>query len=158
MTAQHGAFVHALAREQNAWLALIDLLLQEETALIQGDSEQLTRLNEPKLDQLQTLAKHIRARNTSLAALGFESNHRGMSAWVRQCAGDRVAALWQRLCESELEAQNLNRRIGTLIDMRLTSTRQALNVLLTCATDRGGLYGRNGMAMGPAGGRPLSAA
>jgi flagella synthesis protein FlgN len=158
MATQDNAFIHALAREQNAWLCLIDILHHEEEALIQGDSDKLDSLNEPKLNQLQALGKYIHARNTSLAALGFEPNHQGMSAWVRQGAEEQITALWQHLCACELDAQSLNKRIGTLIEMRLTATRQALNVLLTCATDRGGIYSHDGMALGLTGGRALYAA
>lgn len=155
---QDNVFIHALAREQNAWLALIDILLHEEEALIQGNSDKLDSLNEPKLNQLRVLGKYIHARNTSLTALGFEPGHQGMSAWVKQGAKEEVIVLWQRLCECELDAQSLNKRIGTLIEMRLTATRQALNVLLTCTTDRGGLYSHDGMALGLTGGRALYAA
>jgi flagella synthesis protein FlgN len=158
MAAQKNAFIHALVREQSTWLELIEVLHLEEVALLQGDSEKLESLNEPKLTLLQILGKHIHARNTSLTALAFEPSHSGMSAWVSACAEEQVTVLWHRLCEFELDAQSLNKRIGALIDMRLTTTRQALNVLFTCTADQGGLYSNDGMALGPASGRALYAA
>ena len=48
-------------------------------------------------------------------------------------------------------------RIGKLIDMRLASTRQAINVLVHAATSQGGLYDQAGQAVAARTGKPLTA-
>jgi flagella synthesis protein FlgN len=58
----------------------------------------------------------------------------------------------------EQDAQAMNQRIGALIDLRLTSTRQALNVLVHSATSKGGLYDQAGLAVATHKGKPLTAA
>ena len=48
-------------------------------------------------------------------------------------------------------------RIGILIDLRLTATRQALNVLIQSATQQGGLYDQAGHAVYSDHRKPLAA-
>jgi flagellar biosynthesis protein FlgN len=52
----------------------------------------------------------------------------------------------------------MNQRIGALIDLRLSSTRQALNVLIHAATSQGGLYDESGFSVASRKGKPLTAA
>ena len=64
---------------------------------------------------------------------------------------------WRQLCDMELQAQSMNQRIGTLIDLRLASTRQALNVLIHAATNQGGLYDQAGLSVGTGNGKRIIA-
>jgi flagella synthesis protein FlgN len=52
----------------------------------------------------------------------------------------------------------LSSMAGALIELRLTSTRQALNVLVHSATSKGGLYDQAGLAVAAHKGKPLTAA
>jgi flagella synthesis protein FlgN len=147
-----------LDAEIQAWQALLGLLREEEQALAEGDAGRLETLTPAKLKQLQVLGDHARARLDGLVAAGHTPDHAGMEAWLAQRGEPALRARWQQLREMEQAAQAANGRIGVLIDMRLASTRQALNVLLHAATRQGGLYDEAGQAVAARAGKPLTAA
>lgn len=147
-----------LKLENAAWRALLDVLQEEEQALIAGDADRLALLNTAKLTQLQTVSDHARSRLADLQAAGHTPDHPGMDAWLAQHGQPEQRAHWQQLHEMEQAAQAMNQRIGSLIDLRLSSTRQALNVLVHSATSQGGLYDHAGLAVAAHKGKPLTAA
>ncbi|MDP1645175.1 MAG: flagellar protein FlgN, partial [Thiobacillus sp.] len=144
--------------ENAAWQALLQVLQEEEQALIAGDADRLALLNTAKLTQLQTVSDHARSRHADLLAAGHTPDHAGMAAWLAQHGQAEQRARWQQLCEMEQAAQAMNQRIGSLIELRLNSTRQALNVLIHSATSQGGLYDHAGLAVAVHKGKPLTAA
>ena len=147
-----------LAVENAAWENLLTQLETEEQALVNGEADRLAQLNAAKLAQLNTLGNLARTRQKALLDAGFSASHAGMEGWLAQQAQPQLRARWQRLCAMELEAQAANQRIGTLIELRLASTRQALNVLIHAATRQGGLYDQAGQAVAARSGKPLTAA
>jgi flagellar biosynthesis protein FlgN len=147
-----------LKAESAAWQALVDVLQEEEQALIAGDADRVALLNTSKLAQLQCVSDHARGRHRELLAAGHTPDHAGMNAWLAQSGVPDLHTRWQQLCTMEQEAQAMNQRIGSLIDLRLASTRQALNVLIHSATHRGGLYDHDGLAVAAHKGKPLTAA
>lgn len=149
------AFIQELAREHAAWLDLIDLLSEEEGALMRGDTVKLATLCEPKLLRLQEITHFIQARKAFLVAQNFQADHDGMAAWLARNGKDEAASLWNRLRECETRARKLHERIAILLDMRMAATRQALNVLFTAVTGQGGGYNHEGMVVIPSGGRAL---
>lgn len=144
--------------ENAAWQALLQVMQEEERALVDGDADRLALLNTAKLTQMQTVSDHARSRHADLLAAGHTPDHLGMDAWLAQHGQPEQRARWQRLREMEQAAQAMNQRIGALIELRLTSTRQALNVLVHSATSQGGLYDQAGLAVAAHKGKPLTAA
>ena len=151
------ALTARLTVESAAWQALLNMLGEEERALVEGEADRLAPLNASKLAQLQTLGNLARSRHDQLVAAGHTPDHAGMDAWLAQHAQPDQRAHWQHLCDMEQQAQAMNQRIGKLIDMRLASTRQALNVLVHAATSQGGLYDQAGQAVAARTGKPLTA-
>ncbi len=147
-----------LTAESAAWQALLNLLAEEERALIDGAADRLAELNASKLAQLQTLGNLARTRREELQAAGYTPDHPGMDAWLAQLGQPEARTRWQTLREMETQAQALNQRIGALIELRLASTRQALNVLIHAATNQAGLYDQDGLAVAARSGKPLTAA
>lgn len=152
------ALVAKLKVECAAWQALLDLLSEEEHALVDGEADRLGKLNRSKLEQLQTLRNLAHARHDELLASGCTPDHAGMDAWLIQHGQPEQFILWQQLREMEHQTQAINQRIGALIDLRLSSTRQALNVLIHAATSQGGLYDESGFSVASRDGKPLTAA
>jgi flagella synthesis protein FlgN len=144
--------------ESAAWQALLDILQEEEQALIAGEADRVALLNSTKLTRLQSVSDHARGRHDRLLAAGNTPDHAGMDAWLAQHGQPDLRTHWQQLCAMEKETQATNQRIGTLIEMRLTATRQALNVLVHAATNQGGLYDQAGLAVAAHKGKPLTAA
>lgn len=147
-----------LTVESAAWQALLNLLGEEERVLVDGDADRLATLNRSKLAQLHTLRELARVRHDDLLAAGHTPDHDGMDAWLGQLGDPTHRACWAQLRELERQAQAINQRIGSLIDLRLASTRQALNVLIHAATRQGGLYDQAGQAVAARKGNPLTAA
>lgn len=152
------ALLARLKIENTAWQALLDVLQAEEKALIEGDADRLALLNTAKLTQLQTVSDHARSRLADLQATGHPPDHAGMAAWLTQLGQPEIHTCWQQLHQMEQDAQAANQRIGALIELRLGSTRQALNVLVHSATSQGGLYDQAGLAVAAHKGKPLTAA
>jgi flagella synthesis protein FlgN len=147
----------SMAEERAAWQTLLGQLDAEEQALIAGDPEHLPQLGVAKLAQMNVLGNLARTRLDTLASAGLPSSRVGMDAWLAR-QPPALHTEWQRLCQLEADAQAANKRIGILIDMRLTATRQALNVLVHAATRHGGLYDQAGQAVAVRSGNPLTAA
>src|SRR4030066_1699284 len=99
-----------LKQENTAWQALLDVLREEEKALIAGDAARLALLNPAKLTQLQTVSDHARTRLADPQAAGHTPDHPGMDAWLAQ-RGREPRACWQQLREMEQTAQAMNQRI-----------------------------------------------
>jgi flagella synthesis protein FlgN len=154
----NSALLAGLKLENTAWQALLQVMQEEEQALIDGDADRLALLNTAKLTQLQSVAEHAKNRHAALQAAGHTPDHPGMDAWLTQHGQSEHRTRWQQLCGMEREAQAMNQRIGALIDMRLSATRQALNVLIHAATNQGGLYDQAGQAVAAHKGKPLTAA
>jgi flagella synthesis protein FlgN len=147
-----------LAAECAAWQAMLNVMGEEEQALIKGEADHLSRLNASKLAQLNTLNNLATARHDVLRAAGLSTDHIGMNTWLSQHGQPEHRNQWQQLCQMELQAQAMNQRIGKLIEMRLASTRQALNVLIHATTTQGGLYDQAGQSVAAHTGKPLTAA
>lgn len=147
-----------LKLENAAWHALLQVLRDEEQALIDGAADRLGPLNARKLVQLGAVSDHARRRLADLRVAGHTPDHAGMDAWLTQDERPESRIAWQQLCEMEQNAQAINQRIGALIELRLSATRQALNVLVHSATRQGGLYDHAGLAVAAHKGKPLTAA
>ena len=148
-------WVASLDVESAAWQALLNTLGDEERALIDGEAELLAQLNVSKLAQLQALGNLSRTRHAQLLAVGYTPDHTGMTAWLTQQGQTEYLIRWRQLCDMEQQAQSMNQRIGTLIDLRLSSTRQALKVLIQAATSQGGLYDQAGQSVGEGSGKRI---
>lgn len=152
------ALIAKLAVESTLWQALLNVMGEEERALVDGEADRLAPLNASKLAQLQTLSNLARERYVELQAAGYTPDLAGMGTWLTQHGQPEHLARWRQLCDMEQQAQALNQRVGTLIDMRLSSTRQALNVLVHAATSQNGLYDQAGQSVAANKGKPLAAA
>lgn len=147
-----------LPAERAAWQALLKVLEQEEEALVEGEADLLPKLSAAKMSQLQTLNTLARARHEGLQGANLTADHAGMDAWLAQQGTPEQQVLWESLQEMEQQAQAMNQRIGVLIELRLNSTRQALNVLVQAAKSQGGLYDQGGCSVASRNGKPLTAA
>ncbi|MDP3585440.1 MAG: flagellar protein FlgN [Thiobacillus sp.] len=147
-----------LKLELAAWQALVDVMQEEEQALVDGDTDRLARISTAKLTQLQSVSDYAQIRHAGLQAAGLPFDHAGMTAWLGQVGQAEHSAQWQQLRALETTARALNQRIGALIELRLNSTRQALNVLLHSATSHGSLYDQEGLTVAAHKGKPLTAA
>lgn len=144
-----------LAGEQQAAGSLLQLLKQEQAALVDADVERLSSLTGEKAKLAAQMSQLAKQRHGLLAAAGFEASEAGMQEWLnspRASAADSKA--WGDLLALVQEANELNRVNGLLIGQHLARNQAALNILQGNA-ENGGMYGPNGQAATKVGSRRL---
>ncbi len=140
----------SLPQEQHAARVLIDLLQQEQAALISADIESLTMITERKTPVVAQMSELATKRHRALAALGHAASEIGMQAWVEtrhlgHPAQSQAAAAWTALLAMARQAKEINRVNGLLIGSHLARNQSALNVLRV-QSGGGNFYGPDGQA------------
>lgn len=143
--------------ERAAWITLHTALLLEETALVEGEVDNLDDIEASKETSLRALAERVRARVARLNAAGLANDRTGVERWLAD-ADEATRTQWADIVRLEAETRAINQRNGGMIEQRMNLTRQALNVLLGAAAARGNLYDQNGQNRIPDGGRTINAA
>lgn len=144
-----------LAGEQQAASKLLQLLKQEQAALVDADVERLSTLTGEKAKLAAQMSELAKQRHGLLDAAGFEASEAGMKAWLESAhasAADRKA--WNDLLALVHEANELNRVNGLLIGQHIARNQAALNILQGNA-ENGGMYGPNGQSANKVGSRRL---
>lgn len=130
---------------QQALVALnrfVDLLQQEQQALIEGDADRLLALSQLKIHQSEQLDLLERDRKAWLMRQGFDPQQDGMARWLAQQPAN-VTATWNSLLETARQAQRLNQENGKLIETHLQHNQQMLAALMH-ATHQFHVYGPDG--------------
>jgi flagella synthesis protein FlgN len=128
-----------LLQEQAALDRFINLLQQEQAALVKADVDALVSISERKLKQAEELNAMERERAKILARDGFGGD---VTGWLAQ-QPQTVGAAWNRLMESARTAQRLNQANGKLIQTHLQQNKQALAALMN-ASSMASAYGPDG--------------
>lgn len=150
--ASANAFEAGLLAERDAAEKFVDLLREEQAALVSGAVDELDALTRRKACVADELSQHGRSRETRLAAMGYAADVHGMRAWVDAQRGrPESVTLWKSLHALAGQARALNETNGILIEMRLRNCEQSLAALAD-ACGRPTLYGRHGHAIAPADG------
>lgn len=146
---------HELGGEHQAVNSLLQLLKQEQAALVDADVERLAGLTEEKSKLASQMAQLAKQRHGRLAAAGFEATEAGMQAWLNSAhasAADKKA--WSELLSVVQAANELNRLNGLLIGQHMARNQTALNILQG-DTENSGIYGPNGQSATKIGSRRL---
>ena len=133
--------------EQDAQLAkeLLATIRSEQTALVKADIDAIEAILDEKSEVLQRMNVVVLNRYEALAANGFEANEAGMSEWLKRQAKPALSEAWAVLKKTLIQAKELNRLNGMLINRQFNLNQQLLNHLQgnSGASD---VYGRNGQA------------
>jgi flagella synthesis protein FlgN len=139
--------INAISFEQDAQLAkeLLATIRSEQTALVKADIDAIEAILDEKSEVLQRMNVVILNRYKALAANGFEPNEAGMSDWLKKQAKPALNEAWAVLKKTLIQAKELNRLNGMLINRQFNLNQQLLNHLQgnSGASD---VYGRNGQA------------
>lgn len=141
--------------ERQAADSLLQLLRQEQAALVDGDVERLSTLTDEKAKAAAHMAQLAKRRHELLAAAGFAPTESGMQDWLASShptASDKKA--WDALLTIASNANECNRINGLLIGQHMARNQVALNILQGNA-ENGGMYGPNGQSATKIGGRRL---
>jgi len=135
--------------------AFLDLLGEEEKALVAGDVDRLLPLAGEKSALFTRLADLGTARGRLLQAAALTADRSGMEAWLgRQAEAGAARRSWAELLDLAAQARSRNDSNGKLIATRLANNQQALASLLAAA-NQAALYGPDGQASPLGGGRSL---
>lgn len=136
----------SIAQEREATHALLQLLLQEQTHLVDANVDGLVKLTEEKAKIAAQLSELAKRRHGLLGAAGFEATEAGMKAWLESASATEVDnKSWSELLELALSAKEQNRVNGVLIMQHMARNQTALNVLQ--GNPQGGnFYGPNGQS------------
>ena len=85
------------------------------------------------------------ARYALLAASGLEANESGMIDWLKRQAKSALNESWERFQKSIIQAKEMNRLNGMLINKHFNRNQQLLNHLQGNSAN-GSVYGKNGQA------------
>jgi flagella synthesis protein FlgN len=142
--------MNVLQQEQAALDHFIELLQQEQAALVAADVDKLQSLSELK----QQLSEHLTALAQQRVALqeqaGFNADAAGTRAWL-STQPQTVTDAWKKLLARAQAARDLNQTNGQLIQTHMQHNQQALAALLGAA-NRLDVYGADGQPLsGPSG-------
>jgi flagella synthesis protein FlgN len=133
--------------------ALVELMKQEQQFLVAADADGLDGLTPRKTVLVQELAQLSRQRHGALAGAGFLASEAGMKPWLATQGDDpSVRAAWKQLLALTLEAKELNRVNGMLINRQMAHNQTVLNALRTPTAGAADstLYGAKGQTFGSA--------
>lgn len=143
-----------LHAERDALRAFVVLLQSEQQALAEGQVEQLLALAQGKTQAVQELNDLASARRNELFALGAPVDAGSVAEWLQNHAAASLP-LWHEIQQLVIQAQDINRSNGALIQARLRHNQQALTVLHNAANSAHGLYGPDGQPHLSTSGRTL---
>ena len=132
----------AFQSELAALNRFIEVLQREQTALVEVDVNQLITISSEKIKQAEQLNRLAQARVTALKNIGIEGGLAQVEAWLASQPQD-MATAWHSLIETAKTAQQLNLTNGKLIESQLKNNQQALNTLVSAAT-QSAVYGADG--------------
>jgi flagella synthesis protein FlgN len=124
----------------------IDILQQEQTALVSADVDTLLTLADRKIKQSDELRLLAQQRVNQLSQAGYSGDREGMDAWLMAQAAPARKDLkksWDDLLLAGRTAQRLNETNGKLIETHLQHNQQALAALANAA-NQSSVYGRDG--------------
>jgi flagella synthesis protein FlgN len=144
-----------LADEATQLRGFVDLLMQEEGLLVDGQTDALMALAASKTERYRHLQRLNDDRLRLLAQMGLPPT----DASIRKLCGPEpgAAKAWDKVLELAREAQTRNTRNGVLITERMQHNQAALTTLLAAA-DQPQLYGADGHSRPSGGGRKLGSA
>jgi flagellar biosynthesis/type III secretory pathway chaperone len=127
------------------WKQLVATLIQEQVVLRDGNIDTLTDLAAHKRNLVVSLAPHIKTRGKLLIDNSLPSTDQGMESMIQQSGNRQASLVWREIRETERMARDLNQINGRLINLRMGSVEQALNVLSGAAGGQK-LYSPGGQA------------
>lgn len=133
-----------LADELVCLRQFVDLLKEEQAALIDGKADNLPDITERKAALATRLTEGAKQREATQSHLGLAPGRTGMEAWLKsEPSGSASRRHWIELLPLAAEAKTLNELNGKLIGTRLQYNQQALAALMG-ATELAMTYGPDG--------------
>ena len=123
---------------------LLQILQQEQNALIDGSAERIGTISELKQRQINLLGEQLLTRDHLLAALQLPTGKNGTEQCIALAAeNSELGNCWKQLQQLALQLKMRNEVNGGMVVQAQRHVRQMLNIL-TCQSDQSTTYGRGG--------------
>ena len=139
----HNDYVSALAHERARVREFLELLEQEQSALVAGDHDQLMAFTEQKAARVLELRRYSENRSRLLASYGLRPDRDGMSAWIEEHADETTRKIWDEIKSLAAQVHATNEINGVLVEARLKSNQAAI-AALQAAANSSSVYGPEG--------------
>ncbi|MBS1141018.1 MAG: FlgN [Proteobacteria bacterium] len=147
-----------IEREIDLVSRFIAALNEEQDCLKQAEPAPLPGLGVTKAELVEQMNALENERMAAIGEAGKPSGRASMENWLTNNPSDTAAALnWKKLLDLAREAKSLHELNGSLVEMHLKNTAEAL-VILTQQANRTSLYGSSGQAMPDTGSRIVDSA
>lgn len=147
-----------IEREIELISRFIAVLNEEQDCLKLANPAPLSNLGEAKAELVEQMNALENERTEAIGQAGTQGGRASMESWLTRNPSDAAAALnWNKLLELAREAKSLHELNGSLLEMHLKNTAEAL-VILTQQANRTSLYGSSGQAMPDTGSRIVDSA
>lgn len=124
-----------LAYECDMAMALVDILLEEQTCLVKLSTDELNSLALRKEAMMLELEKRYLANVQHVKAEGFQPNMEGLALWVDVLAAEepRLLGTYSTLRTTLTHAQRLNKTNGELVAEQLAGLQERISILTAAA-------------------------
>jgi flagella synthesis protein FlgN len=139
-------YAAVLEQERDRVREFLQLLQQEQAALVAGDHDELMAFTEQKAARILDLRRVSDGRSRLLAAHGLRADKDGMSAWIETFGDEPARRLWDEIKSLAAQVRAANEINGALVAARLKHNQAAIAALQTAARSGSGVYGPDGGA------------
>jgi flagella synthesis protein FlgN len=140
------ALVQGIDAEAKAVARFVELLKEEQEILSGGAIGRLDGLVQSKNQVATELGLLAEQRNAFLTARGLAVDNKGVEAWLAAHPSSKASRdIWSRILALAVQARDLNRMNGELIQVRMQHNAQALEILLGASRQQS-LYGPDGQS------------
>lgn len=130
--------------EVAAMRSFVDVLKQEQQALVNNNADELIAITPQKNELLTSIMGMENQRNLNLVSLGLSTDATGMQNLLKQATHAALTEHWDTLLLVSGEAQELNRTNGLLINRQMSRNQGVLNILQQ--DQAGAMYGADGQS------------
>ena len=125
----------SLAQECDLAMALVDVLLEEQTCLIKLETVRLTELALQKEGMMLDLEKRYLNHLQQARLHGFSANMNGIADWVDSLGGKypKLQGTYSTLRSTLEHAQRLNKTNGDLVAEQLAGLNERISILTAAA-------------------------
>jgi flagellar biosynthesis protein FlgN len=137
-------YAAVLEQERERVREFLELLEQEQAALVAGDHDDLMAFTEQKAARILDLRRISDARIRLLASYGLRADKDGMSAWIESHGEEPIRRLWDEIKTLAAQVRAANEINGALVAARLKHNQASIAALQTAARNGCGVYGPDG--------------
>jgi flagellar biosynthesis protein FlgN len=137
-------YLAVLEQERDRVREFLELLQQEQSALVAGDHDDLMAYTEQKAARILDLRRLSDTRSRLLASHGLRADKDGMSAWIERHGDAPLRRLWDDIKSLAAQVRAANQINGALVAARLKHNQAAIAALQSASRNVSGVYGPDG--------------